>query len=87
MRFSRTTHTKRNVTPVKDQFETIILRYGNPTELDSFWRKQLNGFDPIGRDELDDDDLSQYYRVARDSKIVHNKAKLLLSKIQATIKI
>ena len=33
-------------------------------------------------DELDDDDLSQYYRVARDSKIVHNKAKLLLSKIR-----
>ena len=54
--------------------------------MDSFWRNRLDGFDPSGRETLNNDELSDYYRAARDSKLVHNKAAILLRRLKQTIK-
>ena len=64
----------------------FYYRFGEPTDLDTFWRNRLDGFDPSGRDTLNNDELSDYYRAARDSKLVHNKAAILLGQLKRTIK-
>ena len=87
MKSSLTTRT-RSTKLGQNRSNKFEFRFGEPHELDDWWKKAFSkfNFNPDKRHNLSDDELSEYYKVARDSKILRHKTEDLLAQVKALIK-